>query len=706
MIDGKQYPLLADGPYTWNTAHTEITFKIKAAAHWSDGTPVTADDVAYTWATNVKYGTAAGLGYQDYIDTIKAVDAQTILVRAKLNASGKAVNPLMVEDYISSNYIIQKAWTKKLEARTGGDATALLNDPGEDFVASGPYLKFFADNTKVVLIRDDNYWGQDASMWGKLPAPKYLAHIIYANNNPGLDAFKAGKVDVSQQYIANVQNLWLVDNLPISTYYPDAPYNIATSFPTAFYNLQSYGLDQLAVRKAIAIAVDYDTIIANGMTNQSPTFTQVPRSIMNPTVVEQALYDHAAVASLQWAGNDIAGAKALLNAAGIKDTNNDGFREYKGKTLHYIAACPNGWLDWQAAIEIVAAAGKAIGIDIQTLYPEWSDYQTVFVNGDQTQYDIFMVWSDGAGPTNPWGRVRHLISSEFAGTMGNWNGNWGGYVNPAADALIQAIPGETDPAQLKADYTELTRIYLTDIPSFTLMYRPDQFHTVNESIWTGFPKSDDGITPPVPPLDLINGYSIAGLYNLTVGTVSFNDVPYTHWAWSWIESLYAAGITGGCGTDPLIYCPEQSVTRAQMAKFIEKGIHGSAYTPPTGTGLVFADVSLSYWADNWIEKLYADGITNGCLTSPLNYCPKNPVTRAQMAIFLLRAEHGAAYTPPAVGGSTGFNDVSTIYWAAAWIRQLAAENITSSCGGGNYCPDDSVTRAQMAKFLVLTFHLP
>jgi peptide/nickel transport system substrate-binding protein len=62
----------------------------------------------------------------------------------------------------------------------------------------------------------------------------------------------------------------------------------------------------------------------------------------------------------------------------------------------------------------------------------------------------------------------------------------------------------------------LVRIYLTDIPSFTLMYRPQNFHTVNESVWTNFPASDDGLNPPVPPLDLTDGYSIAGLYNLTL----------------------------------------------------------------------------------------------------------------------------------------------------------------------------------------------
>jgi peptide/nickel transport system substrate-binding protein len=519
MLDGNVYPLLADGPYTWNDAHTEITFKIKKAARWSDGTSVTAEDAAYTWATHVKYNDAVGSGNKDYIDTVEAVDPQTVVVKAKLDASGKAVNPLIVAAYLSSNYILQKAWTQVLEERTGSDATAFIADIAEDVVYSGPYHKYFADDSKVILIRDDNYWGKDKSMWGKLPIPRYLGHTIFKDNAAGTTALQAGEVDVSQQFNSNVQDLWLKDNLPISTYLPEAPYGIGASLPTAFYNLNSPGLDQVAVRKAIAIAVDYPTIIANAMTNQSATFDQVPRSLMNPTPGEQALYDHAAVADLQWAGNDTEGAKKLLDDAGIVDNDGDGWREYNGQNLHYIATCPNGWSDWQAAIEVVAAAGKEIGIDITSNYPEWGVYQTVVTKSDAPLpegYDILMMWSDGAGPTQPWSRIRHLLSSEFVGMASNWNGNWGQYSNPDVDALIQAIPGETDPDALKEMYTELVRIYLTDIPSFTLMYRPQSFHAVNETVWTNFPHEDDGTDPPVPPLDCTDGWSIACLYNITL----------------------------------------------------------------------------------------------------------------------------------------------------------------------------------------------
>jgi hypothetical protein len=202
------------------------------------------------------------------------------------------------------------------------------------------------------------------------------------------------------------------------------------------------------------------------------------------------------------------------------------------------------------------------------------------------------------------------------------------------------------------------------------------------------------------------GYDILGVLYRQVDWQIFQDVGSSDWAFDWINRLYAAGVTTGCNPSPLKYCPEHAVTRAQMAIFLERGMHDTTYSPPPATGLVFSDISTSSFAANWIEVLYADGITSGCDLNPLRYCPDASVTRAQMAIFLLRAKYGKTYTPPPVGVSTGFMDVPPTDFAAAWIKQLAAEGITSGCGGGNYCPNDPVTRAQMAVFLVKTFELP
>jgi hypothetical protein len=191
----------------------------------------------------------------------------------------------------------------------------------------------------------------------------------------------------------------------------------------------------------------------------------------------------------------------------------------------------------------------------------------------------------------------------------------------------------------------------------------------------------------------------------TISRYTFNDVPDTHWAWSFIERLYAAGITGGCSTAPLMYCPSATVTRDQMAVFLLRGEHGSGYVPPAAAG-VFEDVPIDHWAGAWIEQLAAEGITSGCSIVPKNYCPTAAVTRDQMAVFLLRAKYGSNFAPPAATGV--FQDVPVGYWAADWIEKLAADGITSGCSSSplRYCPTTAVSRDQMAVFLVKNFGLP
>jgi hypothetical protein len=230
------------------------------------------------------------------------------------------------------------------------------------------------------------------------------------------------------------------------------------------------------------------------------------------------------------------------------------------------------------------------------------------------------------------------------------------------------------------------------------------------------PNTTVTLTPTADPGSTFEGFAEAGCGTSVVMstnrtcTATFNgafttfvDVPANHPFFNWIEALVDAGITGGCSPSPPQFCPGDAVTRGQMAVFLLRGIHGSTYQPPAATGM-FTDVPLSHAFVRWIEQLAREGITSGCVTSPPQYCPNDPVARGQMAVFLLRAKHGSGYSPPAATGM--FTDVPTTHLFARWIEQLAREGITSGCGSGMYCPDATVTRAQMAVFLVRAFNLP
>ena len=184
------------------------------------------------------------------------------------------------------------------------------------------------------------------------------------------------------------------------------------------------------------------------------------------------------------------------------------------------------------------------------------------------------------------------------------------------------------------------------------------------------------------------------------GAFDFFDVSPANPFHAAITTVASNGVTAGCGGGD--FCPNAAVTRDQMAVFLLKSEHGSAFTPPPATGTVFTDVPQTAFAADWIEQLAAEGVTSGCGFG--QYCPRSAMTRAQMAVFLLKTKLGPTYVPPAATG-TVFDDVPADSFAAAWIEDLSARGISAGCGSGRFCPESTASRAQMAAFLVNTFGL-
>ncbi|HET8645970.1 MAG TPA: S-layer homology domain-containing protein, partial [Vicinamibacteria bacterium] len=180
---------------------------------------------------------------------------------------------------------------------------------------------------------------------------------------------------------------------------------------------------------------------------------------------------------------------------------------------------------------------------------------------------------------------------------------------------------------------------------------------------------------------------------------SFVDVPPASGFYRFVETVLHSGVTGGCAADR--YCPDQATTREQMAVMVLAAREGAGYRPVACQGGLFADVPPSSPFCPFIEELARRGVVGGCGGG--NYCPGLAVARQEMAVFVLRTAE-PDLQPPACGTPL-FADVPASSPFCRWIEELARRGVVSGCGGGNFCPQQPVTRAQVAVFLSVAFGL-
>ena len=186
-------------------------------------------------------------------------------------------------------------------------------------------------------------------------------------------------------------------------------------------------------------------------------------------------------------------------------------------------------------------------------------------------------------------------------------------------------------------------------------------------------------------------------------TKAYTDVPLGSFAEQFIHAVSGAQITQGCGGS--MFCPGDVMTRGIMARWMEFARHGSHDTVPPCVG-IFADVPCETTPNaDYIEAFYNEGITAGCGLNPLRYCPDSPVTRAQMAVFIMKSWQGPTYVPPPCIGI--FNDVPCPGgFAVDWIEDLFNHGITAGCGNNNFCPNLSTTRAEESVFIGKAWSIP
>jgi hypothetical protein len=185
---------------------------------------------------------------------------------------------------------------------------------------------------------------------------------------------------------------------------------------------------------------------------------------------------------------------------------------------------------------------------------------------------------------------------------------------------------------------------------------------------------------------------------------TFADVPATHPYFNDIEILYANGLTGGCSTSPLKYCPDQTMNRGEAAVFILRGNYGSSFVPGPAVHFFKDDWSKGTWAEPWAEAMYNKGLSAGCSPSPAKYCPWDQIPREQAVIFALRLMHGNNYLPPAATGTLLADMKDVNYYATSWTEQAYKDGLIPSCGTSAgkpmICPKALVSRGLGAYMIV------
>lgn len=185
---------------------------------------------------------------------------------------------------------------------------------------------------------------------------------------------------------------------------------------------------------------------------------------------------------------------------------------------------------------------------------------------------------------------------------------------------------------------------------------------------------------------------------------TFSDVPFTHPRWAYVEALWEGGYTSGCSLNPLRFCPDQTMSRAESAVFMLRGNFGPGYAAPAEPWDRFADDwTRGPWAEKWAEGMWNEGMTAGCSTDPLKFCPWDFFPRVQGAVIGLRMKYGMSYVPPNATGTLFADMTDADYWGTKWAEQAYLDGLLPACGtqGGKpkFCPNDLLDRSWSA-FLI------
>lgn len=447
--DGSFTPMLATS-YSWNSDHTQVTFTTRQNVKWNDGQPFSANDVAFTFNLMKQYPAADGLGVWNFLKTVTAPDANTVVMTFQ-----KAYPPVLVNIaglvYIVPQHIFANA----------GDPTKYLTD---NPVGTGPFKLTRYQTDVAVYDKNSTYWQADKVKIDEVRFPEY-------KDNSTLElALPKGEVDWAGYFSPTLQQDFVAKDPAHNRLFMDAV-NLYSICPNLKDPLLG-GPNGTAIRLALSTAIDRNSIAAQATAGLEP-----PGSMTGLVLPTASSWLAPQYASLSTTAN-VAQADQYLTAAGFVK-GSDGIYQKNGQRLSFTLRSVDSYSDWNAAALLIASEAKAAGIEIKNVTVGENDYYTLRTDG---KYDYQLMFCGMVGGPTPYYLYNQYLNSN---QIGAGKFNFMAWSNTATDNYLNQYASTTDQATQMQAIQGIEKVFVENQPFIPLWTGADydEYSTKNFTGW-------------------------------------------------------------------------------------------------------------------------------------------------------------------------------------------------------------------------------
>ncbi len=459
--NSKPTPWLA-ASWTWSTDYKSVVFTVRDGVKFSDGSAMTADDVAYSFHILKQFSALNSNALP--IDTVTS-SGNTVTVNFTQSV-------FVIQAKVLSTFVVpEKIWSA-------------IKDPTTDTVANpigtGPYvLKTFTPQTVTLDARTSGYW-QAA------PKVSELRYSTYSGNDTETQALVTGATEWSYVFIPDAKTVFAGKDPHYKLWFPPS-----LSADGLWFNTTVKPWDNQYLRQAVGMVINRADIYNEGEAGYFKPEIDSVTGLPSPAGDSFVASQYKGVNGQQTA----AAAKTLLTAHGFTYDGST-LKDPSGKAVSLTLTDPAGWSDYQTDLSIISDNLKSIGIASTINKADADAWFTAIANGN---FQAAMHWSNGgATPYDMYENIMDGADLEPVGTAAN-SGNYGRFHSPEATAALKDYANATDDATRTAALATLEQIMVTQapmIPTSAGNYGAEY----STKHWTGWPNDANAYAPIQPTL--------------------------------------------------------------------------------------------------------------------------------------------------------------------------------------------------------------